>query len=69
LGTRNRIIWGNFDLFVIPANAGIQSLDSTLKQQLNLSEGGVEKLAGKARRRVMPGHGEMEQRRQTASPP
>ena len=41
----------------------------TLKQQWNPSEGGVEKLAGKARRRVMPGHGEEEQRRQTASPP
>jgi len=40
-----------------------------LKQQLNPPEGGVEKLAGKARRRVMPRHGEEEQRRQTASPP
>jgi len=29
----------------------------------------VEKLAGKARRRVMPRHGEKEQRRQTAFPP
>ena len=42
---------------------------STLKQQLNPPEGGVEKLAGKARRRVMPRHGEEEQRGQTASPP
>jgi hypothetical protein len=40
-----------------------------LKQQLNLPEGGVEKLAGKARRRDMPRHGEEEQRRQAASPP
>jgi len=40
-----------------------------LKQQLNPSEGGVEKPAGKARRRVMPRHGEEEQRGQTASPP
>jgi hypothetical protein len=42
---------------------------STLKQQLNPSEGGVEKMAGKARRRVMPRHGEEKQRSQTASPP
>jgi hypothetical protein len=41
---------------------------SALKQQLNPTEGGVEKLAGKARRRVMPRHGEEEQRRQAASP-
>jgi len=33
----------------------------TLKQQLNPTEGGVEKLAGKARRRVMPRHGEDKQ--------
>ena len=43
--------------------------DLSLKQQLNPIEGGVEKVAGKARRRVMPRHGEKEQRRQTASPP
>jgi len=41
----------------------------SLKQQLNPSEGGVEKSAGKARQRVMPRHGEAEQRRQTVSPP
>jgi hypothetical protein len=40
-----------------------------LKPQLNPSEGGVEKLAGKARRRAMPRHGEEEQRRRTASSP
>jgi len=42
---------------------------STLKQQLNPSEGGMEKPAGKARQRVMPRHGEAEQRSQTVSPP
>ena len=40
-----------------------------MKQQLNPSEGGVGKPAGKARRRVMPRHGEEEQRSQTVSPP
>jgi hypothetical protein len=40
-----------------------------LKQQLNPTKGGVVKLAGKARRRVMPRHGEKEQRGQTASQP
>ena len=44
-------------------------IDSTLKQQLKPAEGGVERPAGKARQRVMPRHGEAEQRSQTVSPP
>jgi len=61
---------GGMECANTPDSTRVATVDSsTLKQQLNPPAVGVEKLAGKARRRVMPRHGEKEQRGQTASPP